>query len=98
MYGHTEKKCSILTSGRPRRGSEASWSFMQAYGLITHMGFREVPLSYRIKDPGADRTANKQFFFGEDGRAFNAPQTRLGGVWKQTVSDPYCMKAYRSTA
>jgi hypothetical protein len=32
---------------------------MQAYGLITHMAFGEVPLSYRIKDPETDGTASK---------------------------------------
>ena len=56
MYGHTKKKYSILTSGRP---TTWFWVFMQAYDLIAHMAIGEAPPSYRIKDPGTDGTAIK---------------------------------------
>jgi len=71
MYGHIEKKIRYLDIGTTN-----DVVLMQAYGLIMHMVFGEVPLSYRIKDPGTDGTASKYFFFGKDCRAFDAPQTR----------------------
>jgi len=59
----------------------------ELYDLITYMAFEddEVPLSYPIKDPGANGTASEQFFFGNDCHAFNVPQTGLGGGWKQSL-------------
>jgi len=38
----------------------------------------EVPLSYRIRDPGTNGTTSEKIFFGKDRGAFNMPYTRLG--------------------
>jgi len=84
MYGYTIKKCFDI--GTPNDVVlRQSGPLCKHYGLITFMALGEVPLSYRIKNPGTDGTVSKQVFFGEDCRAFNAPQTQLGGGWKWSL-------------
>jgi hypothetical protein len=53
------------------------------YGSITYIAFGEVPLSYRIEDPGNNNIASEQFFFGKVCHAFNMPQRGLGGGCKR---------------
>ena len=55
-----------------RRGSGGELCLSSA---ITQSEFSEIPLLHRIGNPRTDGTAHKQFIFGKDRCAFNAPQT-----------------------